>query len=268
MIHTYIYIHTMFGGPELHQFASARSRHPRDHHGGSHFVLGVWRRRQKDVGDWWFRHQTCCFLAKKKTVWSTELVWQKNWNDQKTWYDLVWWFELIWADLSWSFDIFGRVETIRNDQPVGDSMYFTIFRNDLKVPGDLMNCSMEWFFLHCHFGLSFQWARDSWVSGRLQVNNRQQSTFQSFVQSNPAWARAASISSVCGASLCEMIGKRYCVGSCSNNREFDMLCMHIHICTYMYIYVHYVLVSVYIHVYTDYISYMYSDVYICICTCK
>ena len=221
-IYTYIYIHTMFGGPELHQFASTRSRHPCDHHGGSHFVLGVWRRRQKDVGDWWFRHQTCCFLAKKKTVWSTELVWQKNWNDQKTWYDLVWWFELIWADLLMFLDGSKPFETT---------------------------------------GLSFQWARDSWVSGRLQVNNRQQSTFQSFVQSNPAWARAASISSVCGASLCEMIGKRYCVGSCSNNREFDMLCMHIHIYVHVHICALCTRISVYTCIYWLYIIYVFRRVY-------
>lgn len=191
-----------------------------------------------------------------------KLEWSKN---------MIWFGMMIWADLSWSELIFWYFWTGRNHSKRPTSRWFDVFYNFQEWPEgprwshELFNGV---FFLHCHFGLSFQWARDSWVSGRLQVNNRQQSTFQSFVQSNPAWARAASISSVCGASLCEMIGKRYCVGSCSNNREFDMLCMHIHICTYMYIYVHYVLVSVYIHVYTDYISYMYSDVYICICTCK
>lgn len=206
--------------------------------GGAKRTLVIWlRRKQFD--------QPSCYGKK--------LEWSKN---------MIWFGMMIWADRSWSFDVFGRVETIRNDQPVDD---------DLKVPGHLMNCSMECFF----FALPL-WSFLSvgtWQLSFWQATNQQQA--------------AEHIPKLCAKqpSISKSCKHFFCLWSVSlrNDRE-KVLCWELfkqarirHVMyaySYMYVHVHICALCTRISVYTCiywlyiYISYMYSDVYICICTCK
>ena len=265
MIHTYIYIHTMFGGPELHQFASARSRHPRDHHGGSHFVLGVWRRRQKDVGDWWFRHQTCFFWLRRKQF------------DQPSWYGkktgMIKKHDMIWYDdLSWSELIFWYFWTGRNHSKRPTSRWFDVFYNFQEWP-EGPRWSHELFNGVVFFALPL-W---SFLSvGTWQL---------SFWQATSQQQAAEHIPKLCAKqpSMSKSCKHFFCLWSVSlrNDRE-KVLCWELfkqpriryvmYAYSYMYVHVHICAlctrISVYTCIYWLYISYMYSDVYICICTCK